>query len=90
MRATRLSVLWWMLAVGICGCGDCSGSGAAPTVDSGWGGDGGPPVCPSQDATGFHVTLDGTSDGDGSLAAPWDTALAPTRRASGRTNRLRE
>lgn len=70
----RLFGLGWMLAVlvGIGGCGDCSGTGAAPTVDSGWGGDGGPPVCPSQDATGFHVTLDGTPEGDGSLAAPWD------------------
>lgn len=74
MRTTRLLAFGGLLALlgAAGGCGDCSGSGAGTQVDSGWGGDGGPPVCQSPDATGFHVTLDGTPEGDGSLAAPWD------------------
>jgi hypothetical protein len=67
------------LLVGVGGCGDCTGSNTVVPVDSGWGGDGGPPVCVSEDATGFHVTLDGTPEGDGSLEAPWDIATGLDR-----------
>ncbi len=36
-----------------------------------------PPTCPQGDDTGgFHVTLEGTAQGDGSLEAPWDLATA--------------
>ncbi|MFH2008208.1 MAG: right-handed parallel beta-helix repeat-containing protein [bacterium] len=65
----------------VMGCGDSSSAtvDASIPVDSGWGGDGGPPVCETPDASGFHATLDGTPDGDGSLAAPWDLVTALDR-----------
>ncbi len=39
-----------------------------------------PPTCETHDPTeGFHVTLDGTPEGDGSLDAPWDLQAALRR-----------
>ncbi len=44
-----------------------SGWGPGPDSSTGW------PSCETNDATpGFHVTPDGTPDGDGSLDHPWD------------------
>ncbi len=63
------------------GAAGSSGKGSASA--GGPGGDGGgagstpfePPTCAdAQPKGGFHVTVDGTPKGDGSLAAPWDIA----------------
>ncbi len=75
--ASTAALLLWFLAPG---CSDHGSSGgpadASAAPDSGWSDpDSGQPwpACDSVDATsGFHVTPEGSPDGDGSLEHPWD------------------
>jgi hypothetical protein len=75
----------WACAAGLlaAACGSAGGAGDAGADDAasdyadvaheGALGDCGPDAGPP---AGFHVTVDGTPAGDGSLAAPWDLATA--------------
>lgn len=55
------------------GTGSTSGTGGS----AGSGGTFVPPACdPPDAASGFHATIDGTPQGDGSLASPWDLDTA--------------
>ena len=64
-------------------CGDSGADGrvdARPPLDSGGSADAGVgPVCPTTEASGFHATVDGSPDGDGSEASPWDLETALDR-----------
>jgi hypothetical protein len=55
--------------------GESSGSSASTDVSST---SGDPPACEGIEppTDGFHVTVDGTPEGDGSIDAPWDLATA--------------
>jgi hypothetical protein len=69
------------LALGACGdSGAGSGVDARAPLDSGWTDDGGTgPVCPTGEASGFHASLQGSPEGDGSPSDPWDLTTALDR-----------